>query len=62
MVVYLNEAYHPIAGFLFGFCSWLISGAGSIAAIAIALPTAMRAFLPLSHGAIKIVAIVLYRP
>lgn len=59
MVVYLNEAYHPIVGFLFGFCSWLISGAGSIAAIAIALPTAMRAFLPLSDGAIKIVAIVL---
>ena len=59
MVVYLNEAYHPIVGFLFGFCSWLISGAGSIAAIAIALPTAMRAFLPMSDLAIKVVAIIL---
>lgn len=59
MVVYLNEAYHPIVGFLFGFCSWLLSGAGSIAAIAIALPTAMRAFLPMSDGAIKICAIAL---
>lgn len=59
MVVYLNEAYHPIVGFLFGFCSWLISGAGSVAAIAIALPTAMRAFLPLSDGSIKAIAIIL---
>lgn len=57
MVVYLNEAYHPIAGFLFGFTSWLISGAGSIAAVAIALPTALRAFVGLSDIAIKIIAI-----
>lgn len=59
MVVYLNEAYHPIVGFLCGFCSWLISGAGSIAAIAIALPTALRSFTPISDIGIKVIAVIL---
>lgn len=59
MVVYLNEAYHPIVGFLYGFCSWLISGAGSIAAIAIALPTALKAFMPIGEVTIKLIAIIL---
>ena len=40
LVVYLDEAYHPIVGYMFGFTSWLLSGAGSISAVAIALPTA----------------------
>ncbi|WP_019227463.1 APC family permease [Sedimentibacter sp. B4] len=59
MVVYLNEAYHPIVGFLFGFVSWLISGAGSIAAIAVALPTALRSFFELSDMTVKLIAVVL---
>lgn len=59
MVVYLNEAYHPIVGFLYGFVSWLISGAGSISAIAIALPSALRGFFDLSDMAIKLIAVVL---
>lgn len=59
MVVYLNKAYHPAVGYSFGFTSWLISGSGSIAALAIALPTAMRNFTDLSDTAVKVVAIVL---
>lgn len=59
MVVYLNEAYHPIVGFLYGFASWLISGAGSIAAVAVALPTALKAFIDLSDLSIKLIAIAL---
>lgn len=59
MVVYLNEAYHPIVGFLYGFVSWLISGAGSISAIAIALPSALRGFFDLSDMAIKLIAVAL---
>ncbi len=59
MTVYLNEAYHPIVGFLCGFSSWVIGGPGSIAAIAIALPTALRAFVGLNDTGVKIVAIVL---
>lgn len=59
MLVYLNEAYHPIVGFLYGFGSWLISGAGSIAAIAVALPTALRTFFNLNDFMIKSIAITL---
>lgn len=36
MTVYLNTAYHPLIGFLNGFNSWLLSGAGSLAAGALA--------------------------
>lgn len=59
MTVYLNEAYHPIVGFLCGFSSWLISGPGSIAAVAIALPTTLKAYFALGDGAIKAIAIAL---
>ncbi len=59
MVVYLNEAYHPMVGFIYGFSSWLISGAGSIAALAIALPTALKGYLGIGDLAVKIIAIAL---
>lgn len=59
MVVYLDEAYHPVVGYMFGFTSWLLSGAGSIAALAIALPTALRGYLDLSDVSIKIIAVAL---
>lgn len=59
MVVYLDEAYHPVVGYMFGFTSWLLSGAGSIAALAIALPTALRGYITLSDFAIKGIAIAL---
>lgn len=59
VTVYLNEAYHPIVGFLSGFSSWLLGGPGSIAGLAIALPTALRAFTDMSDSGIKIFAVVL---
>lgn len=59
MVVYLDEAYHPVVGYMFGFTSWLVSGSGSIAALAIALPTALRGYFDISDPAIKGIAIVL---
>ena len=59
MVVYLNRAFHPSVGYSFGFTSWIISGSGSIAALAIALPTALRNFFDLSDVAVKVIAIVL---
>lgn len=59
MVVYMNRAYHPSVGYSFGFTSWVISGSGSIAALAIALPTALANFFHLSDMATKIIAIIL---
>lgn len=57
MVVYLDEAFHPVVGYMFGFTSWLISGAGSISALAIALPTALRSYFSLTDTSIKIIAV-----
>ena len=59
MVVYMNRAYHPSVGYSFGFTSWVTSGSGSIAALAIALPTALANFFHLSDMATKIIAIIL---
>ena len=59
MVVYMNRAYHPSVGYSFGFTSWVISGSGSIAALAIPLPTALANFFHLSDMATKIIAIIL---
>ena len=60
MTVYLNEAYHPLVGFLNGFSSWIIGGPGSIAGLAIALPTALRTFVPgLTDTWVKVIAIAL---
>lgn len=58
-MVYLTEAYHPCVGFLAGFSDWLIGGPGSVAALAIALPTALKSFVALSNTGIKVFAIVL---
>ncbi len=57
--VYLTEAYHPCVGFLAGFCDWLIGGPGSVAALAIALPTALKPVMGISDAGIKVFAIVL---
>ena len=34
-VIYLNEAFHPVVGFMAGFTDWLLGGPGSIAAVII---------------------------
>ncbi|MDR3982180.1 MAG: amino acid permease [Dysosmobacter sp.] len=59
MVVYLDKAYHPVVGYMFGFTSWLLSGAGSLAAVAIALPTTLQSYFSFSEWTIKIIAILL---
>lgn len=59
LTVYLSKAYSPMVGFLGGFNSWLIGGPGSIAALAIALPSALTALIPMGEWTIKLVAIAL---
>lgn len=59
LTVYLSNAYSPMIGFLAGFNNWLIAGPGSIAAIAIALPSALTVIMPMGEWTIKIFAIVL---
>lgn len=60
LTVYLNEVYHPIVGYMYGFSQWLIASPGSIAAVAIAIPTALIDFFPgMTDGTVKSIAIVL---
>ena len=57
--IYLNEAYHPCVGYAKAFSAWIIGGPASIAALAIALPTACRAFFDISDTGIKVIGIAL---
>ena len=57
--VYLNTAYHPLLGFLVGFGTWTVSGAGSIAALGIALPTALQSIFGFNNITIKIIAVAI---
>ena len=58
-LVYLNEAYHPVVGFMAGFTDWLIGGPGSVAAVAIALMTVFQPIFDMSDFGVKMAAIVL---
>lgn len=58
-VVYLNEAYHPVFGFMTGFTDWLIGGPGSVAAVAIATMTILKPYLGLSETGVKVSAAAL---
>lgn len=58
-LVYLNEAYHPVVGFMAGFTDWLIGGPGSIAAVSIAMMSVFQSFFDISNFGVKMAAIVL---
>lgn len=58
-LVYLDEAFHPVVGFMAGFTDWLIGGPGSIAAVSIALMTVFQPQFGLSDFGVKMAAIVL---
>lgn len=58
-IVYLNEAYHPVVGFMAGFVDWLIAGPGSVAAVALALMGVFQPLLGISDFGCKVAAIVL---
>lgn len=58
-VVYLNEAYHPVVGFMCGFVDWLIGGPGSVAALALALMGVFQPILNISDFGCKAAAIVI---
>lgn len=57
--VYLNEAYHPIVGFMSGMSSCLLAGPGSIAGLSIALIASFRTFTTISDVGLKALAVML---
>ncbi|HUI09031.1 MAG TPA: amino acid permease [Bacteroidota bacterium] len=55
--VYLNEAYGPLAGFLYGWAYFLVCNTGGIAALSLAFATYLGHFMTLSPGGIRLAAI-----
>jgi amino acid transporter len=54
--VYLEKAYGPIWGYLYGWGSSVIINPASMAAVAVGFATYLGFFVPLSPGAIKLIA------
>ena len=55
--VYLNEAYGPLAGFLYGWAYFLVVNTGGIAALSLAFATYLGHFVTLGPGGIRAAAI-----
>jgi APA family basic amino acid/polyamine antiporter len=55
--VYLNEAYGPLAGFLYGWAYFLVCNTGGIAALSLAFATYLGHFIPLSPAGLRMTAI-----
>jgi APA family basic amino acid/polyamine antiporter len=55
--VYLNEAYGPLAGFLYGWAYFLVCNTGGIAALSLAFAMYLGHFIPLSPAGLRITAI-----
>ena len=55
--VYLNKAYGPLVGFLFGWAYFLIVNTGGLGALSLAFATYLGYFIPLSPVATKLVAV-----
>ena len=46
LTVYLNQTYHPVVGYVYGFSQWILASPGAVAAISIAIPTAFLGLIP----------------
>ena len=56
--VYLNEAYGPVWGYLYGWSAVAVINTASIAAVGVAFAEYLRFFFPLSSLEIKSIAII----
>ncbi len=57
--IYLNQAYHPVFGFINGFSCFLLTGSGGVAALAMAAVTAYRTVFDISDVMVKVLAIAI---
>ncbi len=57
--VYLREAFHPVAGFLVGWLTFLVIYAGTVAVLALGFARTLTTFVTLGEGEIVFVAVVL---
>lgn len=58
-LVYLDEAFHPVMGFMAGFTDLVIGGPGSIAAVATALMAVIQPYAGLNNFGVKAGAVFL---
>lgn len=60
--VFLREAYGPLAGFLFGWSTFLVVGTGTIAAVAVAFAKFLGVLVPWVHEGRYLVAPIHFGP
>jgi APA family basic amino acid/polyamine antiporter len=54
---YLNRAYGPVIGYLYGWSTFLVINTAAIAAVAIAFAQGLRFFMPLNDLQVKVIAL-----
>jgi APA family basic amino acid/polyamine antiporter len=59
MTTYLSRAYGPRFGFVNGYCEFLLTGSGSLAALSLAAITAFNGAFHMSELTIRIIAILM---
>ena len=56
---YIRDAFGPLPAFLYGWTTFFVIGAGSVATLAVAFTSYLRQLIPVSPGAGKVVAVLL---
>ncbi len=59
LYAYIRDAFGPLPAFLYGWTTFFVIGAGSVATLAVAFTSYLRQLMPLSPIAAKIVAVLL---
>ena len=59
MTTYLSRAYGPRFGFVNGYCEFLLTGSGSLAALALAAVTAFQGMLGINEVVVRLIAIAM---
>lgn len=59
LYAYIRDAFGPLPAFLYGWTTFFVIGAGSVATLAVAFTSYLRQLMPLSPAAAKIVAVLL---
>jgi len=59
LYAYIRDAFGPLPAFLYGWTTFFVIGAGSVATLAVAFTSYLRQLMPLSPIAARIVAVLL---
>ena len=59
LYAYIRDAFGPLPAFLYGWTTFFVIGAGSVATLAVAFTSYLRQLMPLSQVVAKLVAVLL---